>query len=102
MIVTCVTVYVREEHIDEFIEITKENHAGSVREPGNMRFDVLQSRSDPSRFMLYEAYESDEAAAAHKGTPHYLKWRETVAGWMAQPREGVPFNVVCPAERSAW
>ena len=31
-----------------------------------------------TRFMLYEAYESDEASAAHKETSHYLKWSEEV------------------------
>jgi autoinducer 2-degrading protein len=29
--------------------------------------------------LLYEAYDSLEGAAAHKQTPHYLKWKETVA-----------------------
>ena len=102
MIVTCVTVYVKEEHINDFIEATVKNHQGSTKEPGNLRFDVLKSTSDPSRFLLYEAYESEEAAAAHKKTPHYLEWRENVSGWMARPREGVPYKVICPKERSLW
>jgi autoinducer 2-degrading protein len=102
MIVTAVTVYVRAEHIDDFIEATRKNHEGSVQEPGNMRFDLLQSKADPSRFMLYEAYESEEAAASHKNTEHYLAWRDTVADWMAKPREGVAYKVICPQERSKW
>lgn len=102
MIVTCVTVYVKEGHVDEFIAATIENYQGSIGEPGNMRFDVLQCRDDPSRFLLYEAYESDEAAKAHKETGHYLKWRETVAGWMEKPREGVPHDVVRPDDRDRW
>jgi len=102
MIVTCVTVYVKEEHINDFIEATVKNHQGSTKEPGNLRFDVLKSTSDPSRFLLYEAYESEEAAAAHKKTSHYLEWREKAAGWMARPREGVPYQVICPKERSLW
>lgn len=102
MIVTCVNVCVKTEHIDDFIGACVENHEGSVREPGNLRFDVLQNMADPSRFTLYEAYESDEAAAAHKNTPHYLKWRDAVAPWMAKPREGTPHRVVRPAEASSW
>ena len=102
MIVTCVAVYVKKEHIDDFINASVENHKGSINEPGNMRFDVLQSKDDPSRFLLYEAYESEEASAAHKKTAHYLKWKETVSGWMAQPREGIPYTVICPEERSQW
>jgi len=102
MIVMCVHVIVQKEHIDDFIKASVRNHKGSVKEPGNLRFDVLQSADEPACFLLYEAYESEEAAAAHKKTLHYLEWRDTVAGWMAQPREGKPYRVVCPEERSAW
>ncbi|HDY89678.1 MAG TPA: antibiotic biosynthesis monooxygenase [bacterium] len=102
MIVTCVHVYVKKEHIDDFKKASIKNHNSSVHEPGNLRFDVLQSTKKPSQFMLYEAYESEEAAAAHKETAHYLEWKRTVADWMAQPREGVPYKVICPEDRSKW
>ena len=52
MFVTCVTVYVKTEHVDDFIRATIENHDSSVKEPGNMRFDVLQCHDDPTRFLL--------------------------------------------------
>ncbi len=93
-IVTSVTVYVKEAHVDDFIEASIKNHEESIKEPGNMQFDVLQSAEDPTRFLLYEAYESEEASAAHKSTPHYLAWRETVADWMAKPRVGAPHKVI--------
>jgi len=96
MLVTTVFVHVKQENIQDFIAATIENHKGSVQEPENLRFDVLQSKEDPTRFLLYEAYESSEAAAAHKKTPHYLKWRETVAPWMAEPRKGIPYKSLAP------
>lgn len=102
MIVTTVKVYVKKEHINEFIEVTIENHRNSVKEKGNMRFDVLQSIEEPGMFTLYEAYESDEAAKAHKETAHYAAWRNTVADWMEKPREGVPHRVIAPEERMKW
>ena len=102
MIATFVHVYVKEEHIDSFIEATLENHRASVEEPGNLRFDVLQDELDPSKFVLYEAYESEEAAAAHKQTAHYKKWRDTVANWMAKPRQGIQHQIVAPKDKSAW
>jgi autoinducer 2-degrading protein len=43
-------------------------------EPGCMRFDVLQSRKDPRRFMLYELYRDDAALDAHRRTPHFLEY----------------------------
>ena len=88
MYVTIVKVWVKPEYLDGFIAATKKNHEASILEDDNLRFDVLQIADTPEQFVLYEAYASPEAAMAHKQTPHYLAWRETVAGWMAQPREG--------------
>lgn len=97
MQVTIVYVTVKPEHIADFIEASRHNHQASVEEPGNRRFDVLQSADDPARFVLYEAYESAADAARHKETDHYRKWRDTVADWMAEPRSGAPFNGLFPA-----
>lgn len=97
MQVTIVHVHVKEERIDDFIEATKQNHEASIKESGNRRFDVLQLADDPSHFVLYEAYASAADAAAHKETAHYLCWRETVADWMAAPRQGIACNGLFPA-----
>ena len=102
MIVTCVSVTVKKEHIEDFIAATIQNHEGSILEAGNLRFDVLQCRDDPARFMLYEAYATEEAVAAHKETGHYRNWRDTVAPWMARPREGIAHNVIRPTDPSKW
>lgn len=96
MIVTIVHVEVRPENVEAFIRATTENHLESVKEPGNLRFDVLRKDDDPNSFVLYEAYEDEEKAAAHKLTSHYLKWRETVAPWMAKPREGIRHTAIVP------
>jgi (4S)-4-hydroxy-5-phosphonooxypentane-2,3-dione isomerase len=102
MIVTVVTVYVKDEHIDDFIKASMENHQNSVKEPGNLRFDVLQCSTDPTRFTLYEAYETEAAAAAHKNSSHYVKWRVLVAPWMKKPREGIAHSVIMPLDKSLW
>lgn len=96
MHVTLVHVHVKPDCIAAFITATAANHAASVQEPGNRRFDVLQNPEDPARFILYEAYASAEAAAAHKQTIHYAEWRDTVADMMAEPRKGVPMDGLLP------
>jgi len=98
MHVTLVHVSVKDEHIADFIAATRRNHEASVNEPGNRRFDVLQSPDDPARFVLYEAYASAADAAAHKQTAHYLAWRDTVADWMTTARRGVPYNGLFPRD----
>ena len=94
--VTCVYVFVKAEHVDDFIEATRLNHVESVKEEGNLRFDILRDEKDPTRFLLYEAYESEEAAISHKNTAHYLAWREKVAPWMEKPREGIKYKMLFP------
>ena len=96
MQVTIVHVHVKAEYVEAFIGACRLNHEQSIQEPGNLRFDVLQLADDPSRFVLYEAYESSDDAAAHKQTSHYLEWRETVADWMAEPRQGISYNGLYP------
>ncbi len=96
MQVTIVHVHVKPECVDAFIAASRANHEASVQEPGNRRFDVLQSADNPARFVLYEAYASAADAAAHKQTAHYATWRDTVADMMAEPRKGVPYTGLLP------
>lgn len=96
MIATIVHVYVKPAHINDFIKASAENHKNSIQEEGNLRFDVLQDAENPAKFVLYEAYSSETAAAAHKDTHHYKTWRDTVADWMSQPREGIKHQILYP------
>ena len=96
MYVTLVHAHVKPEHIEDFIAASTANHEAAVHEPGNLRFDVLQLAEDPTRFILYEAYESADHARGHKDTPHYARWREAVAPWMAEPRQGVVYEGLLP------
>jgi autoinducer 2-degrading protein len=102
MIVTCVYVHVKPDTVNGFINATTANHQESVREPGNLRFDFIQQSDDPCRFMIYEAYESEEAALSHKNTDHYLKWRDTVKDFMAEPRLGVKYKIIEPSNKTKW
>lgn len=102
MIVYNVSVQVKEGFEDNFRKATKLNHMETRKEKGNLRFDVIQSESDSCHFVLYEVYRSEEAVTAHKATAHYMKWRETVAPWMARDRNGEKFSVLYPKEESEW
>lgn len=96
MLTTIVHMHVKPEYVNEFIEACRLNHEGSIKEPGNRRFDFAQSKEDPTYFIFYEAFESAEAVAAHKQTAHYAKWRDTVTHWMAETRKSTPFNGLFP------
>lgn len=97
MHVTLVRVHVLPDFVDAFEDATRANHEASIREPGNVRFDVLRSVDDATRFILYEAYVDETAARAHKETRHYLEWRAAVEPWMAEPRTAVRYEGLLPA-----
>ncbi len=92
MYVTAVHVSVKPDRVEDFIAASRENCRHSSLENGNRRFDLLQSADDPTRFLLYEAYDSAGSAAAHKETAHYRAWRDAVADMMAAPRQGIVYQ----------
>lgn len=96
-----VFVHVRPEHIEAFTAATEINAAASRKEPGIARFDVLQSRTEPSKFVLVEVYKNEQAARDHKQTAHYATWRDTVADMMQTPRSSEQFRNVSPDD-SSW
>lgn len=89
-------VHVLPEAIDAFRTASLANAVASLREPGCVRFDVVQESADPVRFVLIEVYRGPEGAAAHKQTAHYLAWRDTVAPMMAEPRTNKSCATVTP------
>ena len=48
MIATTVIIHVKPENVEDFKKISLYNHENSRKEPGNVRFDVLQSNDDPT------------------------------------------------------
>jgi autoinducer 2-degrading protein len=101
LLVVHVDIAVRPGQVDAFLAATEENAAASRDEPGVMRFDVLSDRADPGHIVLVEIYRDDAAAAAHKETDHYLRWRDSVAAMMARPRQATRYINTSPDD-GAW
>jgi len=99
MLIVHVHVRVKPDSVADFRQATLENAHSSVQEPGIARFDVVQQQDDATRFVLIEVYRTTDAAAAHKETAHYAKWRDAVAPMMAEPRHSVKYSAVFPDPR---
>jgi len=97
-----VKVSVKADCVEKFKEITFYNSENARKEPGNLRFDVLQDADDPNMFYLYEVYQSDEAIAYHRSTEHYNKWADATKDMMEKPRERVMGIPICPNEEKAY
>jgi quinol monooxygenase YgiN len=98
MLVVHVHVHVKPDQVEAFVTATLENAHSSVTEPGVARFDVIQQQDDPTRFVLVEVYRTKDDPARHKETAHYQKWRDTVAGMMAEPRVGTKYANLFPGD----
>ena len=98
MLIVHVYVRVIEEYIDAFSLATVENAQQSIQEPGVVRFDVMQQKDDPQRFVLVEVYRTEEDPAYHKTTTHYARWRDLVEPMMAEPRRSVKYSNIFPSE----
>ncbi len=73
MHVVLVLLTVKNEILEEFEGALLHNARESVKnDPGCVRFDVSQQQDDPARWVLYEVYESPDAHAAHRRSPHFL------------------------------
>jgi autoinducer 2-degrading protein len=91
MYIVNVTLSVKPEFAEKFIEATIDNASNTRREPGNIRFDVSRADDDPNRFMLYEVYKAKDDFMAHQQTAHYARWRDAVTPWMLQPRQSLKY-----------
>jgi autoinducer 2-degrading protein len=96
MFIVHVHVHVKPEFVEAFKAASLENARNSVQEPGIARFDIIQQRDNPAKFILVEVYRTPDDPTEHKKTAHYAKWRDTVADMMAEPRSSVKYDNVFP------
>jgi len=99
MFIVHVFVKVKPQKIAAFKVASIQNARESVKEPGVARFDVIQQKDDPTRFVLVEVYRTSDDPARQKETAHYQKWRDTVADMMAEPRSAIKYANIFPDEQ---
>jgi len=100
MFVILAPIQIKEGFREKFVEAMVEDARDSVaHEPGCLRFDVIQDAGDPNRIWVYEVYKDEKAFEAHMQTPHFLKWKQTVADWRTDGPKGAlrGSDVIWPA-----
>ena len=75
---------VRPEHADRWPQIAGEFTEATRSEPGCLWFDWSRRVEDPNEYVLVEAFRDDEAGAAHVGSDHFAKARETLPPHLAE------------------
>jgi quinol monooxygenase YgiN len=78
--IVLVQVTIRPEMRAEFESALLHNARESVlRDPGCLRFDVSQDKDHPEKWVLYEVYDSPDAHATHRQSPHFLAYDAVAA-----------------------
>lgn len=81
-----VHIAVKPEHIDEFIRVfTQTLIPPTRREPGCIEYDLAQDLTDPARFILIEAWESEEALSVHLALPQVQSGIAGLRSMAAEP-----------------
>ena len=95
-----VTINVKPEYVEQFMQASFGDARGSVRdEPGCFRFDINQNAEVPARFHLYEVYRDEAAFELHRQAPHFEEWISTVRPWFADDIQKVVMNTVFPSAK---
>ena len=96
MFIVHVFIHVKPDQVEAFKVATLENARHSIQEMGVARFDVIQQRDDPTRFVLVEVYRTADDPARHKETAHYQKWRDMAEPMMVEPRSRIIYTNLFP------
>jgi (4S)-4-hydroxy-5-phosphonooxypentane-2,3-dione isomerase len=97
MIHVIVRILPKPEKIDAFLELALYDARNSRKEPGCVRFDVLQHKDKPAEYAFYEVYKDDEAVKAHQATPHYARWKSEIEALCQVPRTSEKFTTLDPS-----
>ncbi len=98
MYIVHIFIRVKPDVVEDFKAVTLDNATNSLKEPGVVRFDVVQEVEDPTRFVLMEIYRTKNDAALHKETSHYNRWREIAEPLIAEPRSRIYYQNIHPSD----
>jgi quinol monooxygenase YgiN len=69
-----VSIRIKPENVDAFMQKLDENARNARKEPGCKQFEVLVDPTNRAKVMLYEVYNDEAAFEAHQQTPHFKKY----------------------------
>jgi quinol monooxygenase YgiN len=87
-VVTHVDIIGGAPGVTEAIKLMHDFQTASLKDPGALRFEVLQQDARFNHFVMTEVWQSREAYDAHNGLEHARKFREKIG-----PMLGSPFDV---------
>ena len=69
------------EHIDDYITNMRICADATNKEPGCIRYEVMQDEADPGMMLLFQVFKDADAYQAHQDTPHHEHWASISRDW---------------------
>lgn len=69
------------QHIDDYITNMNICAEASNREPGCIRYEVMQDVSDPGMMCLFQVFKDADAYQAHQDAEHHVHWVAISRDW---------------------
>lgn len=70
-----VTFIAKDDSIEELKSLLKTMVEPSKNENGCLLYDIFQVQSEPTRFIVIESWENNDALEGHKHTAHYKHYK---------------------------
>lgn len=99
MIDCVVAIDPKDEHREVFDALVDWHAGESLKEPGNVRFDVLRGHT---KTVLCERFRDEEAIEAHRKTAHYRRWRDEIDQIQRVPRDRRVLFPILPEADFLW
>ena len=98
MYVVMMQLRVKEGCIGDFIDVATGDARSSVEnEPGCRQFDVLQDKSNPTSFAVYQVFDDETAFLTHTQTAHFKASYPVIDQLMDGPKEVLFCESIFPA-----
>lgn len=69
------------EHIDDYIVNMRVCAEATNKEPGCVRYEVMQDVEDPTLMLLFQVFADEAAYQAHQEAEHHKVWIEKSRPW---------------------
>ncbi len=81
------TIFAKPTAADRLGELLLQLAAASRAEPGCINYDVHQSTRDPSQWIVYENWQSQQALDSHASADHYKQFGRATQDLLARPAD---------------
>ena len=80
--------YIKEECLDDFLEITKELvEKTNTLDKGCIQYELCRDVNDPLKFVMIEAWESQDLLNEHMKAAHFTELVPKLGGLASKPSE---------------